>query len=335
MLAGRAQVAAIAGHAGTGKSRLAHEFATAKVRSGWQVLEATAGGEARYASYLPFARMLRDWCGAGPDDPHEQVLQRIGGALNELRLDGDALLPPLAALLDAPFQTSDWSRLAPSRRRRRCAEAIVLLMRQLGRNRTLLLLVEDAHALDAESQVLLDSVVDHLTDMAALVIVTYRPEYPGGVATDRRYRRIELRRLGDVDCGLLLDASLGPDPGLASIKAQLAERTQGIPLFVEEMVRSLSDTGVLAGEPGQYRLGEAATHLQIPDTIQSVLAARIDRLPIKRKRVLQAAAVVGGEFSSPLLAHILRRPIAQLAADLTSLKSAEFIVARDDTTILA
>jgi class 3 adenylate cyclase/type II secretory pathway predicted ATPase ExeA len=333
VLAGHGQVAAIAGQAGTGKSRLVHEFASRMAQDGWQVLEAPAGDEERNASYLPFARLLRDWCGAEPDDPHDDVLQRIRDRLAALRLDGDALVAPFAALLDIPAPDEDWPGLPPSMRRRRCAEAIVRLLRHLAQQRKLLLLIEDAHALDTESEVLLDSVVDQVADMAILLIATYRPEYRERWQRVGEYSKIELLPLDEANCRLLLDARLGPDPGLAPVKAQLIARTQGIPLFVEEMIRTLSETEVLAGEPGHYSVAGATEYLQVPDTVQSVLAARIDRLPARRKRILQVAAAVGGEFSLPLLAHILRHPPAQLAADLAALKAGEFIVARDGTTV--
>jgi len=333
VLAGRGQVVAIAGQAGTGKSRLVHDFALRKVQDGWQVLEAPAGDEERHASYLPFARLLRDWCGAEPDDPHDDVLQRMRGGLAALRLNSDALLAPLAALLDIPAQASDWPMLPPSMRRRRCGDAIVLLLRHLAQDRRLLLLVEDAHALDPESEVLLDSVVDQIATMSILLIATYRPDYRERWQRIGEYRKIELPPLDDANCRLLLDARLGPDPGLASVKDQLVARTQGIPLFVEEMIRTLSETEVLAGEPGRYSLATATALPQVPDTVQSVLAARIDRLPAKRKRILQIAAAVGGEFSLPLLAHILRQPAGQLAADLAALKAGEFIVERDGKAV--
>lgn len=333
VLSGSGQVAAISGQAGTGKSRLAHEFATRKVQEGWQVLEAQGGDEERNASYLPFARLLRDWCGAEPDDPPDEVLQRIRTGLAALQLDENVLLAPLAALLDIAARDPGWPALPPSVRRRRCAEAMVLLLRSLARDRSLLLLVEDAHVLDTESETLLDSVIDEIAGMAILLIATYRPDYRERWQRIGAYRKLDLLPFAEADCRLLLDARLGLNPDLAAIKDQLAVRTAGIPLFVEEMIRTLSETEVLAGEPGRYRLVSDSAALQVPDTVQSVLAARIDRLPARRKRILQVAAAVGGEFSLPLLAHVLRHPPAQLAADLAALKAGEFIVAREGKAV--
>ncbi len=333
ILAGRGHVVAIAGQAGTGKSRLVHEFVSHKVQEGWQVLEAPAGDEERHASYLPFARLLRDWCGAEPDDPHDDVLQRVQGGLSALRLNSDKLLAPLTAILDLPVHDPVWAALTPSARRRRCAATIALLLRHLAQGRRFLLLVEDAHALDTESEVLLERVVDQVTDIAILLIATYRPEYQERWQRIGEYRKIELTPLDEKNCRLLLDTRLGPDPGLAAVKSELIVRTQGIPLFVEEMIRTLSETAVLTGEPGRYRLAAATAVLQVPDTVHAVLGARIDRLPARRKRILQVAAVLGGEFSLPLLVRILPHPTAQLAADLMALKAGEFIIARGGNAV--
>jgi class 3 adenylate cyclase/type II secretory pathway predicted ATPase ExeA len=325
----RAQVVAIAGQAGTGKSRLVHEFASAKVRDGWRVLEAPAGDEQRHASYLPFARLLRDWCGAEPDAPHADVLHRVCDGLAALDLDAEAMLPPLAALLDMPLNEGEWPTLQPSARLRRCAEAFIRLVRHLARQRRLLLVVEDAHALDEESQDLLKNLIEQISNVPILLIATHRPDERAPDEPVAAYRHVELLPLDDENARRLLDARLGPDPALAPIKAQLAERTQGIPLFVEEMIRTLRETEVLSGEPGRYGLAAAEVHLQVPDTVQSVLAARIDRLSPRRKRILQVAAAIGGEFSLPLLARVLGHHSAQLAGDLDALQGAEFLVARD------
>ncbi len=328
VMAGRGQIAAITGQAGTGKSRLVHEFAEQLATSGWQVFEAPAGDEQRSSSYLPFASLLRDWCGAEPDDPHDQVIQRIGNRLAELRSDGKALLAPVAALLDIPTGDADWVQLSPSLRRRRIAEAMVSLLRDLAQRRKLLLLIEDAHWLDRESEALLERLVDELPDIGMLLVATYRPEHRERWDRSGGYRRIDVRPLSGAESRLLLDARLGPDPSLDPVKEQLAERTQGIPLFLEEMIRTLNETAVVAGKPGQYRLAGTVQRLQVPDTVQSVLASRVDRLPPRRKELLQVAAAIGGEFSLPLLARVLDRPALDLAADLTALKAAEFIVAR-------
>jgi len=319
---------AIAAHAGTGKSRLAHEFASRLAGPDWLVLEAPADDADRNATYLPFARLLRDWCGAEPDDPPADVLDRISKGLSELCLDGMGLLAPLASILDIYVDDPVWLALLPATRRRRIAEATLSLLRSIAERTKLLLVIEDAHRLDRESEELFGRLVEELPDIPILVVATYRPEYRESWNRSDCYHKISLTPLKEADCRTLLDLRLGVDPELDPVKAQLTLRTQGVPLFIEEMIRTLSETDVLAGEPGRYRITGTLGRVQIPGSLQSVLAARIDRLPRQRKHFLQVAAVIGGEFSLSLLSGVLRQPIPRLAAVLAALRDDDFIVAR-------
>jgi tetratricopeptide (TPR) repeat protein len=189
----------------------------------------------------------------------------------------------------------------------------------------LLLVFEDLHWIDAETQALLDSLVESLPTARLLLLVNYRPEYQHGWGSKTYYTQLRLDPLPPTSAEEFLHALLGDDPSLAPLIPLLSTRTGGNPFFLEESVRTLVETGVLVGERRAYRLAQALDSLQVPATVQAVLAARIDRLPPEDKRLLQTAAVLGTEVPWPLLQAIADVPEAALHQGLTRLQAAEFL----------
>ena len=189
----------------------------------------------------------------------------------------------------------------------------------------LLLVFEDLHWIDTETQALLDSLVESLPTARLLLLVNYRPEYQHGWGSKTYYTQLRLDPLPPVSADAFLHALLGDDPSLAPLKQLLIERTGGNPFFLEESVRTLVETGVLVGEPGAYRLVQALPTIQVPATVHAVLAARIDRLPPEEKHLLQTAAVIGTEVPLTLLQAIAELPEAALHRGLTHLQAAEFL----------
>ena len=164
-----------------------------------------------------------------------------------------------------------------------------------------LVVFEDLHWIDTETQALLDSLVESLPTARLLLLVNYRPEYQHGWGSKTYYAQLRLDPLPPASADAFLQALLGDDPGLEALTPLLIARTAGNPFFLEESVRTLVETGVLVGERGAYRLAQALASLQVPATVQAVLTARIDRLPPEEKRLLQTAAVIGTEVPLALL----------------------------------
>src|SRR5204863_9689928 len=160
---------------------------------------------------------------------------------------------------------------------------------------------------------------------ARLLLVNYRPEYQHGWGSKTSYTQLRLDPLPPASADAFLQALLGSDPSLAPLKQLLIARTQGNPFFLEESVRTLVETGMLVGAPSAYRLAQPLASLQMPATVQAVLAARIDRLPPEEKHVLQTAAVIGTEVPLPLLQAIAELPEADLYRGLAHLQEAEFL----------
>jgi predicted ATPase len=258
------------------------------------------------------------------DEPRT-VRAKVTGHLLTLDEALQEAIPALSALLEALPADSPFLRLDPPQRRHRTLAALKQVLLRESLMQPLLLVFEDLHWIDAETQALLDSLVDSLPTAHVLLLVNYRPEYQHGWGGKTYYTQLRLDPLSPASADALLQALLGDDPSLGPRTPLLIERTEGNPFFLEESVRTLVETGVLVGAAGAYHLVKPLDRLQVPVTVQAVLTARIDRLPIEDKRLLQTAAVIGTEVSWPLLQAIADLPEATLHRGLAHLQSAEFL----------
>src|SRR5262249_18533440 len=184
---------------------------------------------------------------------------------------------------------------APPQRRQRTLDACKRLLIRESQVQPLLLVFEDLHWIDTETQALLDSLVESVPTARLLLLVNYRPEYQHGWGSKTYYTQLRLDSLPPASAEEFLHALLGDDPSLKPLTPLLIARTEGNPFFLEESVRTLVETSVLVGTLGAYRLAQPVERLQVPATVQAILAARIDRLPPEEKRLLQTAAVIGTE----------------------------------------
>jgi tetratricopeptide (TPR) repeat protein len=234
-------------------------------------------------------------------------------------------IPALLALLDVLPDDHPYLKLDPTQRRQHTLNALKRVLLRESQVQPLLLVFEDLHWIDAETQTLLDHLVESLPTAQLLLLVNYRQEYQHGWGRKAYYTQIRLDPLPPASGDALLLSLLGDDPGLAPLTQLLIARAEGNPFFLEESVRTLVETGVLVGERGAYRLGKPLDGLQVPATVHAVLAARIDRLPPEEKHFLQTAAVIGTEVPFPLLQAIAERPKAVLHRGLEHLQAAEFL----------
>ena len=189
----------------------------------------------------------------------------------------------------------------------------------------MLVVVEDLHWSDAETQACLDHLVERLPAAGLLLLVNYRPEYQHQWGQKTCYTQLRLAPLPVASAAEILRALLGDDASLEPLMRLLIDRTEGNPFFLEESVRTLVETGALVGEPGAYHLAQGLPSIQVPATVQAVLAARIDRLPPETKRLLQTAAVIGTEVPLPLLQAIAELSEDALQRGLVHLQAAEFL----------
>jgi predicted ATPase len=178
---------------------------------------------------------------------------------------------------DSPFRSLD-----PPQRRQHTLQALKRVLLRESQVQPLLLVCEELHWIDAETQALLDSLVESLPAARLLLLVNYRPEYQHGWGSKTYYMQLRLDPLPPASAEAFLAALLGDDPSLVPLTQLFIARTEGNPFFLEESVRTLVETGALVGEPGAYRLIHALPTVQVPATVQAVLAARIDRAPAWR-----------------------------------------------------
>jgi len=216
-------------------------------------------------------------------------------------------------------------QLDPPQRRQRTLDALKRVLLRESQEQPLLLVFEDLHWIDSETQALLGSLIESLPSARLLLLVNYRPEYQHTWGSKTSYAQLRLDPLPAVSADELLHVLLGDDARLTLLTQLLIARTEGNPFFLEESVRTLVETGVLVGEPGAYRLAQALPTIQVPATVQAVLAARIDRLPPEDKRLLQTAAVIGYEVPVPLVQAIAALPEVDLHRGLVHLQAAEFL----------
>jgi class 3 adenylate cyclase/predicted ATPase len=323
--AGHGQVVAVVGEAGVGKSRLVYECIHAHSTQGWRVLESASVSYGKATPYFPVVDLLKRYAHVEDADEPRTVRAKVTGQVLTLDETLQETIPALLWLLDALPDDSPFRTREPPQRRQRTLEALKRVLLRESQVQPLLLVFEDLHWIDAETQALLDSLIDSLPTTRLLLLVNYRPEYQHGWSSKTYYTQLRLDPLPPASAEALLDALLGSDPSLAPLKRLLIERTEGNPFFLEESVRTLVEIGLLVGELGTYRLVQALPTIQVPATVQAVLAARIDRLPPEEKQLLQAAAVIGTEVPLPLLEAIAGLPEAALHRGLAHLQAAEFL----------
>ena len=321
--AGHGQVVAVVGEAGVGKSRLTYEFTRSHRVQDWLILEASSVSYGKATSYLPVIDLLKGYFKIGERDDYREMREKAAGKLLILDRTLEPLLPPLLALLDVPADDANWQATDPSQRRQRTLDAVKRLLLREAQVQPLLVVFEDLHWIDGETQTLLDNLVESLSSARLLLLVNYRPEYEHRWGSKTAYSHLRLDSLPAESAAELLAALLGPDVGLAPLKQMLVKR--GNPFFLEETVRTLVETGALAGERGAYRLTRPVEALQVPATVQTILAARIDRLPPEEKQLLQAASVIGKDVPYALLAAIAQQSEEALRRGLAHLQEAEFV----------
>jgi class 3 adenylate cyclase/tetratricopeptide (TPR) repeat protein len=322
---GHGQVVALVGEAGVGKSRLVYEFAHSHHTQGWRVLESASVSYGKATPYFPVLELLKRYCHLEDHDDHRTIRAKVTGQVLTLDEILQETTPALLALLDALPADSPFLALDPPQRCQRTLDALKRVLLRETQVQPLVLIFEDLHWLDAETQALLDSLIGSLPTARLLLLVNYRPEYQHGWGSKTYYTQLRLDPLHPASADELLQALLGDDASLAPLTRLLIARTVGNPFFLEESVRTLVETGVLVGQPGAYRLAQALPTIQVPATVQAVLAARMDRLPPQGKQLLQTAAVIGTEVTLPLLQAIADLPDEALYHHPAHLQAAEFL----------
>ncbi|MEH6577671.1 MAG: adenylate/guanylate cyclase domain-containing protein [Amphritea sp.] len=321
------QIVGVVGEPGVGKSRLFYEFKQ-HLQQDCLVLETFSVSHGKAFAYLPLIELLKAYLQISPQDDDRRRREKVTGKLLTLDRSLEDSLPYLFYLLgiaeaDSPLQSMD-SQL----RRQRTFEAIKRLLMRESLDQPLVVIFEDLQWLDSETESFIEFFVDGVASARVLLLVNYRPEYQHEWGHRSYYTQLRLDPLGEAEAGELLGSLLGEDKTLAPLKQLVMAQTEGNPFFLEEVVQTLVEEQVLSGSAGHYRLEQAPTALHIPATVQGVLTARIDRLSVDEKELLQTLAVIGKEFPLSLVQQVVDRPENELRRLLSRLQTGEFLYER-------
>jgi len=319
----------VVGDPGIGKSRLVYEFM--RTLAGRNVLMLD-GGTAPYGSgagYRPGAHILRQFFNIAEGDDKNTIREKVAGSVVSLGGDMNNVVIPVLAILYALPPEHPFNELPDKERRQQVVDALLWLNRRVASDRPLVLCYEDLQWVTSDTRKFLARLVNNIP-RSTLVLLTHRSDYDpselaieGGAAAALR-----LDGLANAQSRDLITELLGDDASLDRLKAELPVRSGGNPLFIEEHVRSLIQSGDLQGEPRRYRMVKERSIVEIPPTVRAVLAARIDRLPRDDKHVLQALAAIGDVASVGVLTDVAAMPTEELRKSLRRLQTSGLLIGR-------
>ena len=335
---GHGQIVGVMGEPGLGKSRLFHEFVGAycntplRSQEAYLILQAFSVSHGKASPYLPVIELLKCYLQLQPHDDERTRRERVIGKVLGLDRSLEDTLLYLFALLGIEEQPSPLQQMDPQIRRRHMFDALKKLLLRESLNQPLVLIFEDLHWIDSETQGFLDVLSESVASARILLLVNYRPEYRQDWGHKTYYTQLRLTPFGQAEAEEFLTALLGDEGGttgqspLQALKQRILEKTDGTPFFMEEIVQDLYEQGVLERDAvGSRRAVPLPQDLHIPTTVQGVLAARIDRLAPEEKALLQQLAVIGREFSLGLVRQVIGQPEDDLHRLLSSLQRKEFL----------
>lgn len=326
--AGRGQAVSIIGDAGLGKSRLLYEFrqTLAGVDCTW--LDGRCVPYDTAPAYAPVVEVLKQYFDLGANDSAEDMQHKIDYGLAQLGTSLEATVPSLFHLLVAGADGDVLAGMPPEAVKHQLFEALRGLVCESAAQRPLVLAFEDLHWVDQTTEEFVTFLLEHLAASRVLLVCTYRPEFVCTWSRKSYHSVITLPRFGHAEGYQMLTALLGTDHIQDDLATFILEKAEGVPFFLEELVKSLRETGTIERQEEHWRLAARGTVMPVPDTVEEVLMARIDRLPVGAKSVLQMGAVMGREFGWELLREVAGLPEPELTAHLAALSDAELLYAR-------
>ncbi len=321
--AGHGQIVAAVAEAGTGKSRLVYEF-KAMLRGDCKVLEAYSVSHGKASAYLPVLELLYRYFDIEDADDKAARRAKVETRISVLDPALNDTLPLLYILMGLHEGPDPLAQMDPQIKRRRTLDAIKRIILRESLNQPTVVIFEDLHWIDGETQALLDLLADGIANARVLLLVNYRPEYRHEWGNKSYYVQLRLDALGREGAGEMLSTLLGDSVELDPLKRMVVDRTEGNPFFIEEMVQALFDEGALVRNGG-VKIARSLAQMRLPPTVQGVLASRIDRLSAEQKELLQVLAVMGRESPVTLLREVAPHQNAQLERMLRDLQGSEFI----------
>jgi class 3 adenylate cyclase/tetratricopeptide (TPR) repeat protein len=321
---GHGQLVAAIGEPGVGKTRLFFEF-KAKAQSGCLVLEAYSVSHGKASAYLPVIDLLKGYFKIASEDDERTRREKVAGKVAILDRSLEDTLPYLFGLLGIVEGEDPLAQMDGQIKRRRTLDAIKRILLRESINQPLMVIFEDLHWVDEQTQALLNLLADSIGTAKILLLVNYRPQYVHSWGSKTYYTQLRLDPLGKESADEMLLALLGDGRELEPLKRVIVEKTEGNPFFMEETVQVLLDEGALVRGDGAVKLTRPVSELRIPPTVQGILAARIDRLAPDTKDLLQTLSVIGCEFPISLIRAVVPKSDDELNRMVGDLQLAEFI----------
>ena len=321
---GAGQVVGVVGEAGVGKSRLLYEFRNRLPQEEFTFLEGRCIHFGSAMPYLPILEILRSYFEISEGERETVIRKRVREKITGLEEKLEGILPPIEDLLSLRVEDEAYLKLEPKRRKEKVFEALRDLVVRVSQERPLVIAIEDLHWIDKTSEEFLDYFIGWLATVKVMLILLHRPEYTHQWGSKSYFTRIGLDQLSLKSSAELVKAILEGGETSPELSALILNRAAGNPLFMEELTHSLLENGSIQMKDQRYVLARTPSDLHVPDTIQGIIAARIDRLEENLKRIMQVASVIGREFAFRILQAISGMS-EDLKSQLLNLQGLEFI----------
>jgi tetratricopeptide (TPR) repeat protein len=321
---GSGQVVGLLGEAGIGKSRLLLEMRNMLPQGEYHYLEGRCLHYGGSMAYLPVLDILRSYFDIKEGDREFLIKKKMEERIIDLDEKLKGVIPPFQSLLSLKVDDEDFSKLEPKEKRERTFEALRDLMIRVSQEKPLVLTVEDLHWMDKTSEEFLGYLTGWLANTPIMLLLLYRPEYTHPWGSKSYYTKVGLDQLGTDSSSELVKAILEDGEVAPELRQLILNRAAGNPLFMEEFTHTLLENGSIERKDEKYVLSGKASDIQVPDTIQGIIAARLDRLEDNLKRTMQVASVIGRDFAFRILQTITGMR-EDLKSYLLNLQGLEFI----------
>jgi len=326
--AGRGQAISIMSEAGVGKSRLLYEFRKAVASEDVMFLEGKCLSYSRGVAYHPVIDVLKSNFDVREDDGDSEIRQKVRRQLEILGADEASTLPYLLELLSVKDSGIDELPMSPEAKKDRIMGAVNRITLKGSEIRPLILATEDLHWIDRSSEDYLKNLLDSISGARVFLVFTYRPEFVHTWGSKSYHSQLNLNRLSNRESLAMVYYLLGTEEIDRELEELILEKTEGVPFFIEEFIKSLKELRIIERKNSKYHLAKDIQEVSIPSTIQDVIMARVDSLPEAAKVSLQTGSVIGREFDHQLIMRVMGLAEQEMMSNLSVLKDSELLYER-------
>jgi class 3 adenylate cyclase/tetratricopeptide (TPR) repeat protein len=322
---GRGQAFSIMAEAGVGKSRLLYEFRKIISNENVTFLEGKSLPYNRGRAYHPVIDILKSNFDIHEEDGNDEITRKVSVGIRKLGVEEKSTVPYILEFLSVVDSDIDKVTLNPETRKGHIIKALRRIVIGGSEIRPLIMAFEDLHWIDKSSEDILKDLLDNISGARVFLIFTYRPEFVHTWGGKSYHNQLNLNRMSNRESLTMLGHYLGTDKIDKNIEELILEKTEGIPLYIEEFVKSLIEQKIIGVRRNEYTFFKDIREITVPSTIQDVIMSRVDSLPETAKRILQTGSVIGREFSQDLIQELTKLPERDLISYLSASKDSELI----------